>query len=106
MSSMSTLRAQAVSPHRDGVSHQTSRRLRRTIITPANSLQMREAGSLIGGPVTYDHAPPSIPVRALPSPAIRQLRQPALASAQAEEDPAPAAYPGSPAVCARRRKTA
>src|SRR6476660_1585223 len=54
---MFTLRAQSVSPHHDGVAHQTSLRSRRTMMNRANSLHMREAGSLISLPVTHDHDP-------------------------------------------------
>ena len=57
ISSMSTLRAQSVSLHHDGVAHQTSLRSRRTMMTRANSLHAREAGSLISLPVTHDHDP-------------------------------------------------
>jgi hypothetical protein len=45
-SSRFTLRAQSVSPHHEGVAHQTSLRSRRTMMTRANSLHAREAGSL------------------------------------------------------------
>jgi hypothetical protein len=38
--------------HHDGVVHQTSLRSRRTMMTLTNSLQVREAGSLITFPVT------------------------------------------------------
>jgi hypothetical protein len=44
-------------PHHDGVAHQTSLRSRWTMMTRANSLHMREAGSLISLPVTHDHDP-------------------------------------------------
>jgi hypothetical protein len=54
-SSMSMLRAQSVSLHHDGVAHQTSLRSPRTMMTRANSLHLREAGSLISLPVTHDH---------------------------------------------------
>src|SRR5439155_18019202 len=57
ISSMSTLRALSVSLHHDGVAHQTSLRSRRTMMTRANSLHLREAGSLISLPVTHDHDP-------------------------------------------------
>ena len=57
ISSMSTLCAQSVSLHHDGVAHQTSLRSRRTMMTRANSLRAREAGSLISLPVTHDHDP-------------------------------------------------
>jgi hypothetical protein len=57
IASMFTLRAQSVSPHHDGVAHHTSLRSRRTMMTRANSLHVREAGSLISLPVTHDHDP-------------------------------------------------
>ena len=44
---VSTLSAQSVSRHHNGVAHQTSLRSRRTMMTSANSLHQREAGSLI-----------------------------------------------------------
>ena len=43
---VSTLRAQSVS-HHDGVAHHTSLRSQQTMMTPANSLRVREAGRLI-----------------------------------------------------------
>src|SRR5216684_5421532 len=50
-------RSISVSLHHDGVAHQTSLRSRRTMMTRANSLHAREAGSLISLPVTHDHDP-------------------------------------------------
>jgi hypothetical protein len=50
--SMSTLRAQSVSPHHDGVRHQTSLRSQWTMMTRANSLHVREAGRPINVAVT------------------------------------------------------
>ena len=44
---VSTLSAQSVSRHHDDVAHHTSLRSRRTMMTSANSLHQREAGSLI-----------------------------------------------------------
>src|SRR5207249_2006046 len=50
--SMST-RARSVSPHHDGVLHQTSLRSRWTMMTRTNSLHAREAGLPINVSVTH-----------------------------------------------------
>ena len=62
--SMSTLSAQSVSPHHDGVLHQTSLRSRWTMMTRANSLNVREAGRPINVSVTRARGP--APTRAFP----------------------------------------
>src|SRR6266851_3720472 len=56
-SSMSTFHAQSVSLHHDGVLHQTSLRSRRTMMTRANSLHLREAGRPINVAVTRERGP-------------------------------------------------
>jgi hypothetical protein len=55
--SMSTLSAQSVSLHHDGVLHQTSLRSRWTMMTHANSLHVREAGRPINVAVTQERGP-------------------------------------------------
>jgi hypothetical protein len=62
--SVSTLSAQSVSPHHDGVLHQTSLRSRWTMMTRANSLHVREAGRPINVSVTRARGP--APTRASP----------------------------------------
>src|SRR5258708_37620680 len=55
--SMSTLSAQSVSPHHDGVRHQTSLRSLWTMMTRANSLHLGEAGRPINVAVTHERGP-------------------------------------------------
>jgi hypothetical protein len=55
--SMSTLSTQSVSPHHDGLLHQTSLRSRWTMMTRANSLLPREAGRPINVAVTRARGP-------------------------------------------------